>query len=799
MSGRRWILIALAVAAIALLVGRALAQIYTDYLWYASVGAADVWRARIVTLTILRLACALLATLFVFANLYAVRQSVVSLVLPRRVGNIEFGEEVPRPQLTWMAFGLSSAIGLAFAWSRRDWSQAMASGIGQPFGEADPYFAVDLGFFVYRLPFELSLFTWTMTMVLIVVGLVILLYALTPSLRWEQGGLYVSGYVRRHLAMLAGILLLVLSWHYRLEMYTMLGAGSGIEGAFTSVDHRVGIPASLLMSIVTLGAGLTVLWAGWTGQMRLAFAALTGVIVAALAARQVAPFLAKRSGAGETALRERPYEATRAGYTRRAFGVDRIILADSNVVFASVAEAAPHVPIWDEAALGQAPDRPAAASLGWTASDTGLRVAVPSSASTAAASHFVISASDEGGTPVRLVQQGDPARNAPRLLFLADSAPRSLLIPDSTGQIAATSLGSRGSRLAHALSNQDFSLWFGTLPSPSPKLVWRRGVRDRVRAVAPFFAQGSMISPIWYGDSLVWAVELYSTAKSYPLSRHVTVDGASYSYFQHAATALVNATTGRLVIVADSLADPMASTWMTRFPKLFTRAGALSAALRRQLPPDRDGARAMAIAFGRYGMRGETDVARHLPDDEGPDSALAGTPAPVIGFPKLGTTGYVLPLLDRSERLRGLFIALGGSSHRSLWLTAREPAPLWNEVLDRLRATDTVAASLLVRGYVRSIPLQNEIVLVQPRYDWRGGMPRLMYVAALLGDTVRAARTLSHLAGFRPDTTHAAPSAYQSRALQLYDEMRRASQRGDWAAYGRAFDQLGRVLRERRP
>lgn len=799
MSGRRWLLIAVVGAAIALLAGRALAQVYTDYLWYASLGAGDVWRARFVTLAMLRIACAIVATLFVFANLYAVRQSVVSLVLPRRVGNIEFGEEVPRPQLTWMAFGLSAVIGLAFAWTRRDWSQALGARIGQPFGETDPYFARDLGFFVHRLPFELSLFTWMMTMVLIVIGLVILLYALTPSLRWEQGGMYVSGYVRRHLAMLAGALLLVLAWHYRLEMYTMLGAGSGVEGAFTSVDHRVGIPASLLMAIVTLGAGLTVLWAGWTGQLRLAFAALTGVIVAALAARQVAPFLANRSAANDSSVRERPYEATRAGYTRRAFGVDRVAMADSNVVFASLAEAAPYIAVWDEAVLTQAGERPAESGAAWTVSDSGLQASVPSRSSSSPALQVMAGLSDDGGGPVRITQQGETTRNAPPLLFLADSSPRSLVTADSSGRIAAPSLGSSASRLAHALSKQDFSLWLGTLPSPAPKLVSRRGVRDRVSAVAPFFTQASTIAPVWYGDSLVWAVELYSASATYPLSRRVTINGEQHSYFQHAATALVNATTGRLVLVTDSLPDPVATTWMTRFPRLFARPGALPVSLRRQLPPDVDGARAQAIAFGRYGMRGETDVARHLPDDEGPDSALAGTAPPVVAFPKLGASGHVFPLLDRSERLRGLFIALGGSGHRSLWLPAREPAPLWNEALDRLRAADTVSASLLVRGYARSIPLANEIAILQPRYDWRDGSPRLMYVAALVGDTVRAARTLALLAGYQPDATRIGSAVNRGGALQLYEDMRRAMQRGDWAAYGRAFEQLGRALRERRP
>ena len=803
MIARRWLLLVLAGGALALLIGRGIAQVYTDYQWYASLGAADVWRAKYATLTLLRVVCAVVATLFVFANLYAVRQSVVSLVLPRRIGNIEFGEEVPRTQLTWVAAGLSAMLGLIFAWAQGNWSGALAARIGKPFEESDPYFAIDLGFWVYRLPLEISLFNWAMTMLLIVVGIVIVLYALTPSLRWEQGSLYISGYVRRHLAMLAGALLLALAWHYRLEMYTLLGSGSAPDGAFTSVDHRVGIPSSLLMAIVTLGAGLTVLWAGWTGQLRLAFAALTGVIIAALAARQVAPFIATRTGAGadrDPTVRERPYEATRAGYTRRAFAVDRVVMGDTAVTFASLEDAAAWVPVWDDGALRRANDRSVSeAAVGWFATDSGVLAVVPTTPGTGGMPAYAASVTEESGTPARASREArEPT--APPVFIVADSSARSVVVADSSGQIAAPALSSGLTRFAHALSMQDFRVWIGGLPQPSPKLVTRRGVRDRVRALAPFFEQGATISPVWIADSLVWTLQLYSAASSYPLSRRITIGSREFSYFQHAATALVNATTGRTVFVADSARDPVASTWIERFPRLFVRSTSLPMSLRRQLPAARDGARAQAAAFGRYGTRGGSDAVRHLPDDDGPDSALVGTPPPAMAFPRLGATGYVMPLLeDRTERVRGLFVAVGGATPRSIWLPSSEPAPIWYEALDRLRAVDTVSASLLVRGFVRAVPAGGDVVLLQPRYDWRGGgQPRLMYVAAIAGDSVRSARTLLQLAGRLPDSTAVGGADVAARALALYEEMRRAQQRGDWAAYGRAFDTLGRLLRGRR-
>ena len=44
MAGRRWLLIAIAGAALTLLIGRGIAQIYTDYLWFASLGAHEICR-----------------------------------------------------------------------------------------------------------------------------------------------------------------------------------------------------------------------------------------------------------------------------------------------------------------------------------------------------------------------------------------------------------------------------------------------------------------------------------------------------------------------------------------------------------------------------------------------------------------------------------------------------------------------------------------------------------------------------------------------------------------------------------
>lgn len=795
MTGRRWLLLSLAGAAVVLLLGKGAAQVYTDYLWYSALGASDIWRARYAALFELRAASAIVATLFVFANLYAVRQSVVSLVLPRRIGNLDIGEEVPRRQLTWTAAALSAVLGIALAWPQDDWSGLIAARHGAPFGESDPYFAADLGFFVYWLPFELRLFTWMLTMVLIVIGLVILLYALTPSLRWESGALYISGYVRRHLAMLAGVLLLTLAWHHRLEMFGLVGGG-GADGAFGYLDHRVRIPARLLLSLVTLGAGLTVLWAGWTGQMRLAFAAITGVFVATVGAKVVAPFIVERAVADRDAtVRERPYVATRAGYTRRAFALDRVRSGETGIAFASLSAAAAFIPVWDEGALTGVMPPASGSSFGWTVADSGLQVLGVNE--TGAVARLYPAGIASGGVPVRA-----PEESRATLLVVPESAARPRLVPDSGGLIAAPALGSRLARFAHALSLQDFRIWLGELPQPNPRLVTRRSVRDRVEALAPIFVQGATISPVWSAGALYWAMDLYSTSGSYPLSRRITTAGRERAYFQHAATALVNASTGRTVLVADSAQDPIAITWLRRFPGVFARPASIAPAIRRQFQPPREGARAQATALARFGLPGESsDGGKHLPADEGADSALASTPAPLLGFPSLGTTAVVLPVLDLGERLRGLFIATGGPSQRYLWWQPDETGPVWSEGMDRMHATDTLSAPQVVRGYIRAVPVDRHVALVQPRYEWNGGSrPRLLHLGVLERDSVRTTPMLLDLAPTPQDVRPMTAAAFRTRVAELYAEMRRAMGRGDWAAYGRAFNALGTLLsRSREP
>ena len=812
MTRRRLAFGTLAALALFLLLGRWVAALYTDYLWYRSLGVAELWRTRVATTLVLSAGSFAGAAFFAFVNLYAVRHSVVSLVLPRRIGNIEIGEEVPGRYLLLAAGALSLLVGAALTLPGDAWHEALLAQIGRPFGETDPYFGADLGFFVYWLPFETALHFWAILAFVVVCALIVLLYALTPSLRWERGRLYVSAYVRRHFTMLGGVLLLILAWSYRLAMYRLLAEGGGTAGLFTSIDHRVLVPAMLLLAVVTSCAAVVVLWAGWSGQLRLAFLAVTVVLTLSVIGRSIAPLLARRSiDPADMAAVERQYLATRLSYTRRAYGVDRIRPDSLGAGFSSLADAAVHAAVWDGTSLSQSAERLRRVRVvgdgaAWQERNgllTALLVEHSSegtldSRDVWGLSRFDPMTADERGMPVRT---GAGSRFGDETLLeepaVYDGAPEYSVVSDSLSRIVGVEMVSTTSRIAHAWALQNFRLLFGELPLNRPTIVRWRDVRERVRALAPFFVQGSEVVPVVAGDSLYWAVELYAAGDAYPLSQRFTVLDEERGYFQHAATAVLNATTGRVQLVPATVAEPVAASWMERFPSLFVNVNALPRALQASLPPAVDGARTQALAFASAGFRGDSLEVRRFAAPDGADSAASREPARVM-LPGSGVAA-LWPLIDEPGRVRGVIAAESGPQRVTAWIPLTSDGARWGGVVDRLRASDTSShESGLVRSPVRVLPVRGRAFYEQSIYQWRpGGSPRLARVTAVVGDSVRVAPTLVAAVGAAqpPHSTELTPRDFRARTDSLYRVMRDALARGDWTAFGRAFDALGASLR----
>lgn len=501
---RRRLVLGLVIAAFLLVGGRAISALYADYMWYRAMGAGALWTERAEDVILVYGLGIAVAIAVAFTNLSALGRSIGALTLPRRLANVEFGEAVPRKYLDRFALVLSVGIAGALIPALPQWDSLALARLGVSFRERDPYFQHDLSFYTTWLPLEKSIYSWVMLLLVTVSVLVVALYSLTPGLRWERQGLLMSARVRRHLSLLAALLLFLTMWSYRLTSYDLLIEGGADGTGFSSVDHQWLLPGLLLLSIGTAAAAMTVLLSGWTGQLRTSFIAVTAVIVLAVTVQEMVPLLVRRfSGPEELLTREAPYAATRAEFTRRAYEIPRI-------------------------------------------TDTARRAP---------------SAESRADSPVTL--PGPAALTRDSLVYPGASGV--VVVADPQLDVAGARVGSGLSRLGYAWAYQSADLLSDSV-SRRARIVAERDVRRRLKALAPVFAQGSTIQPLFHADTLYWKVELYSASSNYPLSRRYVLAGERRSYFRHAATALINARTARVMIAADPGPDPIAQAWMTRFP-----------------------------------------------------------------------------------------------------------------------------------------------------------------------------------------------------------------------------------------
>lgn len=338
MAKRRLAIGVVAIAGV-LLGGRAGSLFYDSFTWYDALGARSLWMERTLDVSLIYGSGFLFAFAFALLNFAVVRRAVGGLTRPRRLANVEFGEAVPTAQLNIAGVSISVAVGISLLGLLPSWKSVALARLGADFREADPYLHHDLSFYVTWLPLERTLHSWTSALVAIVSILVLAAYVFAAGIRWTRNELTMTAKVRRHLGVLTAMLLLLLcTWGYRLDSYGLLSGASHDGTGFSYVDHQWMLSGLLALSLATAATALTVAISAWMGQLRTSLIAVMVAIGVAGFVEEVLPFVFYRSTSTESErLDDAPYVATRADFTRRAFGTDLEEGVDSGSPFVSVA------------------------------------------------------------------------------------------------------------------------------------------------------------------------------------------------------------------------------------------------------------------------------------------------------------------------------------------------------------------------------------------------------------------------------------------------------------------------------
>ncbi len=302
----------------------ALAEVWTDVLWFAQLGYTRVfWTEWLVRAALFALGFLLMGVTVGLNTLFAYRARRTYVPVGATDRNLEMYRQqlAPLRRVVFLAIvgftGLFMGASLAGQWRTvLLWLNRVA------FDVSDPHFGLDVGFFVFTLPFlrlVLSTLMWTVTTSLIAATAVHYLYgavAFTPRFS-------IARPARVQIATLAALLAVLGAISLWLDRYSLLLAdGEKFAGAGYAAVNAVMPGKAILAGIAVVVAVLFVI-AAVRGMWRLPVVGLALMIVSSIVVGGVYPAVVQRFQVDpnavetETLYIQRNIDATLAAYGMR--------------------------------------------------------------------------------------------------------------------------------------------------------------------------------------------------------------------------------------------------------------------------------------------------------------------------------------------------------------------------------------------------------------------------------------------------------------------------------------------------
>jgi Uncharacterised protein family (UPF0182) len=549
----------------ALVGGRWLAVETAERAWYRTFAGGEAVIAVRDLSRLLQLLVLVVAICWITANLLIVYRAIGSVQMPRRLGDLEIVEAVPRRTLLSATLGLGALLGTLLSLGTGDWWQQRVLAAAPPhFGVRDATkLGHDAGYYVGTLPWLAVLQNRTLLLAVGAVGIVALLYGIIGSLRVRHGRIRASAHARRHLGLLLALLALVLGWGAVLDPAEIVG---GLHGAVDQAALSVRAPgADVVAAVASVTMVISLAWA-WRDQPTLILAGWAALLVSLSAGYFVVPSVARASGGADSPeLIQR-----RTALERFAFGLSSV---DSSPLppFPSGEAAVRTMPLWDPVQVGAALDAPptAVALRAPRADEPGaVWMIAPSSALPAR-----LARETDSGLAVAALPSADRLLFAPglagALITAGDSAPPGGLV-----------LSGAWRRFALAWTIQIWGLIRGE--SDGKVLLWRRDVTERLQRLAPFARFGAP-APVLRGGALWWVSWGYVARETFPLARSLPWHDDDVRYLRAGLVGAVRASTGETHLWLAPGYDSLTATWARRFTPLIEPVDRLPADLRAQL------------------------------------------------------------------------------------------------------------------------------------------------------------------------------------------------------------------------
>jgi uncharacterized membrane protein (UPF0182 family) len=565
---------------------------YTDLLWYRSVGGSEVFWTQLTTRLVLMAVFGLLMAFIVGFNMWlAYRLRPVFRVMSPEQASLERYRMALDPLRRVAMIGVPRLLGLlAGVSATSEWKDWMLFRNATQFGVGDPTFNIDVGFYVFTLPFLSFVLGFLFAAVVLGFIAAVVVHYLYGGIRLQPADDRFSTAAQAHLSILIGIFLLLKAAAYWLDRYAVTHSTDDKVDGITYKDVNALIPGQTILVWVSVICAVLFFLSAFRKGVTLALTGLVLFVATSLIVGTAYPSFVQSFQVLPTELvRESPYIQNNIDATRAAYDVARADVQDydatSTPTPADVKASEgtlENIRLLDPAIVGPTfkqfegtrtqyrfPDSLDIDRYVLNGKTRGAVIALreltlsglADSERNWANDHViythgfgVVAAYDntttvdgkpqffENGIP----QQGPIPVDQPRIYVgeyspaysivgaPAGSTPREIDFPTNSGQETYTyqgdggvAIGSTFTRFMYAVKYGEPNFVLSDLVNSESRILEVRDPRDRVSKLAPWLHVDGDPYPIAVDGKVLWVVDGYTTSNEYPNAVHTSFGEAT--------------------------------------------------------------------------------------------------------------------------------------------------------------------------------------------------------------------------------------------------------------------------------
>jgi len=337
-----------------------------EWMWLNELGYSQVFWTLRTTQVLLIVGAFLISALYLVPNFRYIAEQLKHLNLHGTpLQGVNFDLSIPsqhqKVKLLFTAAALVLTLMFAIGFYIR-WDESLRFIWGVTYGETDPLFGRDIGFYMFQYPFWQVIQTSMVVLSFLTLAVSAVVYLFTGLLGMRPGqGIDASPKVMNHLKLNGAIWLFFLSWGFFLDRYGLLFRDDGLVFGAGYTDVTIVLPTIWILTILTSLLGVLVL-VSMKLKLNKIIAGVGAIVVVVMIAGQVLlPGFVQSFNVNPNELElETPYLENNIEMTRLAYGLDNVreveYQADDTLSIADIRnnqDAIDNIRLWDPRLLIQ--------------------------------------------------------------------------------------------------------------------------------------------------------------------------------------------------------------------------------------------------------------------------------------------------------------------------------------------------------------------------------------------------------------------------------------------------------------